>query len=197
MGMGLSVYLVPERDVATVVGCKDESLLADILAHMAEGIEWLDRDCDTGDEEFSPGLTFNQAMHELFAGAFSKPEQCAFMYVYAFEIVCHYYGEFLNNSYFCPLHHWWFGRLDEMLANGGVSLRFHDLLERPPVVLPDARKYVHLGHWRGEETAAALPRPEALLPSLTGDELKGLASVREWLVKAVDQPDAIIVGVFC
>jgi hypothetical protein len=164
---------------------------------MAGDIEALDGEFMTDSDEYGPGLTFTQAMEELFAGKFSRPDRCAFMYVYAFETVCRYYGAWLGNRYFCPCRYTWFKTLDEVLAGGGVPLRFHDLLHRPPPSVPVRGGGACLGHWKGEELATARPRLETLLASLVGDEAKALSSVREWLVKAAEQPGTMIVGVFC
>lgn len=197
MGAGLMVYLVPEWETTTVVGCRDDSLLADILEQMAEDVQMLDDEFLTADAEYGPGLTFTQAMEELFTGQFSRPEHCAFMYVYAFETVCRYYGDWLGNQYFCPCRHVWFEQLDDVLARGRVPLRFQELLYRLPAALPDPRGDPCLGHWPELEMRIALPRLDALLSSLTGDEHKALGSVREWLVQAAAKPESIIVGVYC
>src|SRR5262249_42651798 len=119
------------------------------------------------------------------------------MYAYAFESVCSYYGEWLNNRYFCPCRYRWFERLDEVLAGGGVPLQFQELLHRLPAAVPDPRGGPWFGDWPGAGVAAALPRLEALLPSLSGDEHQALVSVQGWVAKAVKQPGSIVVGVFC
>jgi hypothetical protein len=188
------VYLVPELEATSVVGCRDEALLADVLEQMGEDIAALDDDFATADEEYSPGLTFTQAMQELFAGDFSRPGDCAFMYAYAFEMFCRYYGEFLGNRHLCPCRYRWLQMLDEVLASGGVPLRFHEMFEQLPPGLPNPRGEPLVGYWRESQLAAAQPSLEALLPSLSGDEKQALASVQEWLAKAVKQPGSIIVG---
>ena len=197
MSQGLMAYLVPTHETIGVIGSKDKALLDNVPEQMADDVASLEEQFDTDSEEYGPGLTFTQAMEELFEGRFSQLENCPFMYTYAFEIVCRYYGEWLGNRFFCPSRHTWFERLDDILAGGGVPLRFHDLLYRPPPRVPDSDGDPCLGHWREEEMAAALPRLKGLVPSLTGDEQKALESVEEWLVKAVEHPGAIVVGVFC
>jgi hypothetical protein len=164
---------------------------------MAGDIEDLDAAFDTESDEYGPGLTFTQAMQELFAGKFSRPKDCAFMYIYAFETACRYFGKWLGNRCFCPCHHSWLEQLDELLKRGSVPIRFQDLLYRLPPKIPDPRGHPCLGYWREEELATALPHLEAFLPSLAGDEADALACVREWLVQASDQPGKIVIGVYC
>src|SRR5262249_38292555 len=130
-------------------------------------------------------------------------EDRAFMYVYAFETVCRYYGDWLNNSFFCPCRRTLFEWLDGVLTKGRVPLRFQDLLCRLPAALPDPRGDPCLGHWDEMEMRIALPRLNALQPSFTAIEQRlrieqgTLESVREWLVKADAKPECIIVGVYC
>jgi hypothetical protein len=190
------VYLVAGEDVTSVVGCHDDDLLADVLEVMADDLADLDSYFNTGSPEYGPGLTFAQAMRQLFAGQFSRPDQ-PFVYAYAFEEVCRYFGEWLSNDHFHRCQYSWFEQLDERLATSRVPLRFADLLGRMPAALPDTFGEPCLGHWRADEAEAALPVLDALLPRLSGKEAAALGTVRGWLAQAGAWPGSIIVGVFC
>jgi hypothetical protein len=192
------VYLVPEQDFAGVIGCQDDDLLADVLEQMAEDFEDLEQEFTTHDEEYGPGLTFVQALKELFHGALFRPEMCDFIYTYAFEEVCRYYGRWLRNSRFSRSSTEWFAHLDGLLKWGRVPLRFHDLLDRCPIQMSPFREVLGLGHWKRDEAVRAIPSLERLLSDIQ-DETDQLAlkQASEWLAAAREQPESIIVGVFC
>lgn len=198
VSQGLMVYLVPAKDAIATIGCKDEDLLANILEEMAGDIQSLEEQFDTDDEEYGPGLTFSQALHELFQGSLSQPESCGFVYTYAFEEICRYYGEWLGNRWFVPCNTAWLERLDELLSQGKVRLRFHDLISRCPVESPLYRDVLALGHWKRSEAMRAR-RPLDRLLSNVKDESERLAleNAREWLVATSAEPGSIVVGVFC
>jgi hypothetical protein len=199
MSMGLMVYLVPKRETAAVLGCRDEALLTDILEQMAGDIEELDEEFDTDSEEYGPGITFTQAMQELFQGNLSQPDKyCAHIYTYAFELVCRYYGEWLGNRRFVPCRTEWLEHLDDLLSRHGVPLRFHDLVNRCPIKALPYRDVFCLGHWKRTEAMRASPSLKQLL-AVVQDEYEKLAleNAGEWLTAAREQPGSIIVGVFC
>jgi hypothetical protein len=201
MSQGLMAYLV-SNGAFECVGCKDKSLRDEVLEVMADDIEMLDEDFDTENEEFGPGLTFTQAVKELFAGKFSQPEDCDFMYVYAFELVCRCFGEMLENEWFSPCKIELLSELDRILAKEKVPLRFEkDLLCRPEK-LPNSGD-VLVGYWTHREIIRAKPLLEALLegpPIETDLEQEGvqkaLETVQNWLNFAAENPERIIVAFF-
>jgi hypothetical protein len=198
MSQGLMVYLVAEQAIAAVIGCQDDDLLADILEQMANDFASLDEQFFTDDKEYGPGLTFEQALRELFWGSLSGPETCDFVYTYAFEEVCRYYGKWLGNSRFARCSTECLQHLDGLLTSGGVPLRFHDLLYRCPIQKTPYRERLGLGHWKRDEALRARSSL-AQLVSAVRDEAERLAldEASEWLAAASEQPGSIIVGVFC
>jgi hypothetical protein len=190
------VYLVPQAEAVSVIGCHDDELLADVLEEMAEDLADLDEQFTTSDPEYGPGITFPEAMRELFAGRYSQPSQ-AFVYAYAFEEVCRYFGEWLSNAQFHRCGWAWVERLDGVLAEGGVPLRLADLVGRLPAAFPDPGGAPSVGHWRADEAAAALPALVKLLPSVGTEERASLDTVRGWLDAAAAAPGSMIVGVWC
>jgi hypothetical protein len=85
VSLGLTAYLVSERDITAVLGCRDDALLADVLEQMAYDFEDLEERFSTDDAEYGPGLTFAEALRELFQGRLSQLREYAFVYTYAFE----------------------------------------------------------------------------------------------------------------
>jgi hypothetical protein len=196
VSLGLMVYLVPTDEVIGVIGCQNEDLLADVLERMADDIESLDEQFDTDSEEFGPGLTFAQALEELFVGSLSRPEACDFVYTYAFEEVCRYYGEWLGNTRFARCSTDWLDHLDGLLSRGSVPLRFHDLVYRCPVERLPYQQVLGLGHWKRSEALRARRPLERLLPTLRDEaEWLALEEAGRWLEAASGQPRSMVVGV--
>lgn len=198
MGRGLMCYLVPERDISTIIGCQDEVLLANILEQMAEDIDRLDQEFFTADGEHGPGLTFTQALRELISGNLSQPETCDYIYTYAFEEVCRYYGTWLSNTQFARCNSKWLDELDARFLRASIPLRFHDLVYRCPVEKLPYRNVLRLGYWNQAESMVAVSYFQPLLTTIH-DSLDRLAMEEacEWLVACCEQPGSIIVGVFC
>jgi hypothetical protein len=198
VSLGLTVYLVSERDVTAVLGCRDDALLGDVLEQMAQDFDDLEEQFSTDDPEYGPGLTFAEALRELFQGRLSRPRDCDFVYTYAFEEICRYYDKGLSKRWFDRCSTEWVEHLDGLLARGGVPLRFHDLCYRCPVQAPPYRDVLRLGHWTRAEAVRAVPLLERLLSQAHREgERNCLEEACGWLAKARAQPGSVIIGVYC
>jgi hypothetical protein len=185
MGQGLSVYLIPEPAVRGLPGSGDKELLDTVLRDQGEYLRQFDEQFD---EDEAPSLTMAEAVAGLFSGRLDPDYP---FYNIAFEFICASLGETLDNRGFVPCSVDLYPILDAALSAQNVPLRMTDLVQHPPVELPDwdnmlcghcSREEIH----RGEPALAAALAIEISHPSLE--------IIHGWLRRAVREPETILVG---
>jgi hypothetical protein len=193
MSYGLSVFLMPDAESTRVFGCGDRELVEEVIRVMARQFASYDEQFDVVREGRIPTA---DALRELFAGEVTRPE-CGSHYRWAYEVYCMSIGDWLSNSTFCPCWSDWFVTLDQALARHAVPLRFTKLLDVPPTHLPETDDWPGVGHWTGDEMAAAAG-PLAAAAAAEGDVevAESLTEVLGWSRQTAARPGSLIVGFF-
>ncbi len=185
MGYCINPIAVDLEHVASVVGAKDEALLADLVEQFAPRIREIDRLVShyCRDEE---GITGRQAMTHILMGE-RYSEAFGFVYGYALEILCEYFGELLPNEEWSAMRMAWFDQVDETLASAGVGsseLRVTNLFFRtPPIPLPEIQDFPGIGYVTKAEIGAVLSAiSEGRLAGVSDLEVReSLDQLRGWL----------------
>jgi hypothetical protein len=187
MGQALSVYLLPEAVVRQLPG-GDDALLADVLRIQGDALSDFDEQAEDqfGDEGLP--LTMADAITGLFSGRLDPDYP---FYGIAFEFVCSALGEALDNRGFVPCSADLYPKLDAILAARYVPLKMTDLVQRPPIELPDWDDLL-CGHWSAEEICRGEPALAAALSKETSHP--SLPVIHGWLRRAVREPGTILVG---
>ena len=132
-------------------------------------------------------------VREIFAGEFT-PFVNGSRYGWAFETLCGFLGERLDNTGFIPCKASWYERLDEDLAAHQVSLRFTNLIYRAAMPIPQADDWPCVGHWGPSEMSAVGPLAEILRRVDDIDVKKAMETAYGWLRETAKHPDSIIIG---
>ncbi len=189
MGQALSVYLVPEKVIRTLSGGGHDRLLRQVLRAQRDRLRAFDEQFDEDGDDLP--LTVAEAIEGLFSGHLDPDYP---FYSVAFEFVCGGLGEELDNRGFVPCSVDLYPALDAILAAGSVPLRLTDLVQRPPLELPEGDDGPLIGHWSGDEIRRAEPALAALLAGGGETPHAALATVHGWLLRAAREPDKMLVG---
>ncbi|MDG3008051.1 DUF7691 family protein [Paludisphaera mucosa] len=193
MGYGLSVFLVPCEALALAFGRNDEALRDEALAALEADLADYDRQMDAPSPDNDVDLSHAAALREIFAGSFTEDVPGA-RYGWAFEALCRFLGESLENSGFIPCNSAWYNDLDEVLAEHQVPLEFSDLIDRSPIPFPEPDDWPCIGHWGDAHLAAADPLATAL-GAIDDPEIRtALETALGWLRAARGRPGSLIVG---
>ncbi|MEU3307139.1 hypothetical protein [Nocardiopsis sp. NPDC006832] len=118
MSFALMPYVVDLDVLNGSVGSKDEKLRRMIggrfRQHLAHFDSQFDHLIDDG------GLPIYEAIRAVIDGG-PFDERYSVMYNYAFKWICEFHGRFLDNSDFSPMRAGWTARVDEGLADLGVT----------------------------------------------------------------------------
>jgi hypothetical protein len=192
MGYGLSVFLVPERELARVYGTNDSEFLNEALEALAKGLADYDEQMGAPDlENYDVDLSHADALREIFSGTFTKGANGS-RYGWAFETLCGWIGERLDNDGFIPCKMAWYDELDAILAKYQVPLKFQNLIGRSPIEIPLSDDWPCIGHWGAEELKSIGPL-SAMIALIDDREARGaLSTALGWLQEAAPGPDLII-----
>jgi hypothetical protein len=116
MALNGTAYAVDLGRLRAAFGSRDSGLLGRIIGDAAETIESFDLQ-----EGEPPSFSMRQAITDLIDGEFRAPERSRFLYGYAIEILCEYFGEVI------PVPDDEIGdpgdlEIDTPLLNGGLPL---------------------------------------------------------------------------
>jgi hypothetical protein len=193
MGYGLSVFLVPQEDLARACGRNDEVLLEEALEALEDVLADYDEQSGAPSDDYDVDIDHEEALREIFAGRYTEGVSGS-RYGWALECLCRFLGERLDNTGFCPCPTQWYFTLDEAMAEHGIPLRFTDLIFRSPVAIPEADDWPCVGHWTARDAASA-DRLEAALPRIGDAGIRhALETALGWLRGVADHPDCLIVG---
>lgn len=194
MGYGLSVFRVPQQMLARTHGKNDEALLSEALVALEKQLADYDGQMDAPDlENYDVDVSHADALREIFAGKFTADVNGS-RYGWAFEALCSFLGERLDNSGFVPCKVAWYEQLDEVLAADHVPLRFADLIYRSPIAIPRADDWPCVGHWGLNELAAVAPLAD-LISRIDDLEVKqALTTALGWLQGLAQEPGSVIIG---
>jgi hypothetical protein len=88
MALNGTAYAVDLGRLRAAFGSRDSELLGRIVGDAAKAIESFDLQ-----EGEPPSFSMRQAITDLIDGEFRAPERSRFLYGYAIEILCEYFGE--------------------------------------------------------------------------------------------------------
>jgi hypothetical protein len=195
----MRVYLVNQREVLRILGSNDSALLKEMLAKEGQGesLAWYDEELAEEIEEECPGFSHADALRDIFAGHFTRPE-AGFVYGWTFDFICSYLGRWMHDRFHrCSTS--FLETLDAKFAEHQVPLRLlGGLIDNSPISLPSDRDGLPgIGYWSPQQIRDAAPVFRTLLGKETDPTLIGaLQEIEAWLSAAQDEPDSMIVGVF-
>ncbi|MFD7511325.1 hypothetical protein ACFV5N_18595 [Streptomyces sp. NPDC059853] len=199
MSYGLNLFLVDPALVRGIVGSGDEKqrrmMGGRFKRELAQDDAWF---ADRIAEGAPPAYEALRAV--IDGGPFE--EEHAFQYAYAYQRICEFHGRRLDNSSFSPFRYGWLGRVDEALAELGVtavevtSFTYRDF----PAPLPRPEELPGHGVWSTADCARALKEWEAATPDLRAaldpEVREAVESIAGWLRRAAAKPGAGVLGFF-
>uniref|UniRef100_UPI003F49091A DUF7691 family protein n=1 Tax=Nonomuraea bangladeshensis TaxID=404385 RepID=UPI003F49091A len=148
MSYGLSIYYVNLDTLRSAIGSRDESLLEEIQAEFQQRFDMKDEWFDSEIQEGAP--THYEAVRAIIHGG---PFDTAygFLYGYAYETICAFYGQRLDSNWFSPFRSDWLETVDEGLAKLGIDVRVTDFMAGgvpSPLPVSDLPGY---GEWSSKQ----------------------------------------------
>ena len=163
MGYIVTAFSVDLAELSAALGSKNQPLMLDIIETFEDGFEQYDEmAANSADEEADqPPLTMRDALTQMVMG-----EKCAaefaFLYGYAFEFLCRYFGESLPNGEWSamPRGTLWAEKVDQALEDAGVPadmLRVgrHMMFRGTPIAIPQPEDFPSIGYLKRDEVKAA------------------------------------------
>lgn len=172
MGYGLSVFLVPLSELERV-RANDQELLQAALENLQEALSDYDAQMGAPNPDNDADLSHADALKELFAGKFT-PHVPGARYGWAFECLCAFIGTRLDNDGLIPCTWDWYERLDRILEQRGLSLRFSKLISDSPIAFPEPDDWPCVGHW-----PASVADERGALEQVVNDLIYGNAEADE------------------
>jgi hypothetical protein len=191
MGYILTAIAADLGKVSGAVGSRNKELFGDLLDMFGNGFGQFDEMAtDYADEDDGEKpLTMREALTQMVMGeAYNK--QFGFMYGYALEFICRYFGEFLPNGEWSamPSGSGWAETVDRGLAVAGVPesvLRVgrHLMNRGSPIAIPEIQDFPGIGYLKLEEIESALRSLENAKLTAIEDNyvVTSIQEVHSWL----------------
>jgi hypothetical protein len=196
MGYILTAIAVDLKQVSAAVGSKNRQLLAALVETFGGGFERFDEmainACD--EEAGQQPLTMRAALTQMVMGE-EYDKSFGFMYGYAFEYICLYFGDYLPNSEWSamPSGSTWAAAVDRELATAGVPatvlrVEYHLMNRGAPVAIPESDGFPGIGYLTLKEIEDAQKvLGEAKLAAINDKNI--VASIQEiqgWLKACIE-----------
>lgn len=155
-----------------------------VLRKIKREFDWRFEQDDFDEEEGEPSL--EHALQDLLLGN-PASEDFPHKYGYAFELLCHHFGESLNNSEWSSLHFDWLETVDAALTEAGVDaqkLRIgrHITSRGAPISIPRPLDFPDIGYLLSAEIPPALAELGAASFADAEDDVQAsIEQVRSWL----------------
>ena len=195
MSYHLSAVAVDLDRVRAAIGSKDEVLLAALCDENAYSLQRIDdlleNALDADDPDYRPLTAADVLGHLVLGGPYREGERVGFAYGYCLELLCHHFGEALNNSEWCSMRSAWFDAVQAALEAAGVNrklLSVHLLANRgAPIAIPTIDDFPGIGYLMKVEIAQTRAALAAADLSRIADK-EAVASIRQisaWLDECV------------
>lgn len=193
MGYGIMPFAVDLPKMIAVVGCRDQQLIDDLLDEFEDHFEEFDEMAAdaSDDEEGAQPLTMRTALTQMVMGL-PYNEDLGFMYGYALELLCRFFGEMLSNRHWVPISSDWPEQADEALKKAGIDANVFSMLRLmyrgEPVPVPRIDDFPGIGYLTRDEIATALGPFGAEVPAGVADDqlAESLDEARGWLVTCAE-----------
>ncbi len=187
MGYGVMPYAVDINYLKHFLGCKDESVLAELIDVHDEDLQKDMEDFDPYDDEET---LLDLAIKHLIMGERQSEDygEYASAYGYAFKHLCSAYGEHLNNSQWSAMRSSWFDLVDEEMDSIGIkdeSFSMWSFFHNGPAVdIPLPGDFPSMGHVLRQNMPALITKldKESLEKIKDNEARESLEQLREWLV---------------
>ena len=190
MGYILTPIAVDLKQVSAEVGSKNTQLLAVLVDTFSDGFEQFDEMAvNASDEEAGQQpLTMRAALTQMIMGE-EYDKSFGFMYGYAFEFICRYFGDYLpNNEWWAMPSGSWAATVDQEMGNVGVPanvlrVEHHLMYCGAPIAIPESDGFPGIGYLTGKEIETAQKAfGEAKLAAITDKSvLTSILEIQGWL----------------
>lgn len=202
MGYILTPIAVEIDRVAGIVGSRDEALLGDLIATFGDEFGQIDEMAvdRAEDEERDEAPTVRSSLAQMVRGE-PYDEGYGFLYGYALEFVCRYFGEYLPNHQWSamPSGSSWAETVDQGLEAAGVPAKTigvasHLMNRGAPVEIPEIDDFPGIGYLdRHEVRAAQEALAGAALDAIQDAEvLAAIREIQDWLRTCAESDRGLI-----
>lgn len=189
MAYAITPYVVRLDRLKKIFGSGDEKLFEEILEQQSSLLSDIDMIND------ACGFCCSDALRALVFSDKSE-EMPAYLYGYAFEVLCAHIGDELPPIHDISGAYEWIGEIDSALGLNRVKLKLGDLVYSGcPISLPDQDDFPCIGFWCPADIREAFKALQAVdMAAMNCEVSETISCIKAWLAVANRDLEASIIG---